>query len=179
MNRFIYRIFYFTYALEQSRRRRLTTQGLIVLLCLIISATLGLDTTQNLTYQIFTLLLSILIISIVTSRFFVFRFSAIRILPRFATVGVKFKYRLVIHNKTNKIQNNLKLLESFADPRPTFKEFSETPEPNEEKRNSFDRYYYRWLWLIARKRVATAKAIDLPPLSPNSKTEVVYEITPD
>jgi uncharacterized protein (DUF58 family) len=179
MNRFIYRIFYFTYALEQSRRRRLTTQGLIILLCLIISATLGLDTTQNLTYQIFTFLLSILIISIVSSRFFGFRFSAVRILPRFATVGVKLKYRLVIHNKTNKIQHNLKLLESFADSRPTLKEFSETPEPNEEKRNSFDRYYYRWLWLIARKRVATAKAIDLSPLPANSKTDVVYEITPN
>ncbi|XWK86342.1 MAG: DUF58 domain-containing protein [Phormidium sp.] len=179
MNRFIYRFFRFSYALEQSRRRRLTTGGLIILLCLIISATLGLDTTQNMTYQIFTFLLSILIISIVSSHFFAFRFGAVRILPRFATVGVKLKYRLVIHNKTNKIQNNLKLLESFADPRPTFKEFSETPEPNEEKRNSFDRYYYRWLWLISRKRVATAKAIDLPPLPANSKTDVVYEITPN
>lgn len=179
MNRFIYRFFHFSYALEQSRRRRLTTQGLIILLCLIISAILGLDTTQNMTYQIFTFLLSILLISIVASRFFAFRFSAVRILPRFATVGVKLKYRIVIHNKTNKIQNNLKILESFADPRPSFKEFSETPEPNEEKHKSFDRYYYRWLWLIARKRVTTAKAIDLPALPPNSKTEVVYEITPE
>lgn len=179
MYRFIYRLFSFSYALEQSRRRRLTTQGLIILLCLIISATLGLDTTQNMTYQIFTFLLSILIISIVSSRFFAFRFSAVRILPRFATVGVKLKYRIVIHNKTNKIQNNLKILESFADPRPSFKEFSETPEPHEEKHNSFDRYYYRWLWLIARKRIATAKAIDLPALLPNSKTEIVYEINSD
>jgi len=179
MNRFIYRFFHFSYALEQSRRRRLTTQGLIILLCLIISATLGLDTTQNMTYQIFTFLLSILLISIVASRFFAFRFSAVRILPRFATVGVKLKYRIVIHNKTNKIQTNLKILETFADPRPSFKEFSEIPEPNEEKRNSFDRYYYRWLWLIARKRIATAKAIDLPALLPNSKTEIVYEINSD
>lgn len=180
MKRFFYRIFHFTYALEQSRRIRLTTSGLIILLCLIISAILGLDTNQNLTYQIFTFLLSILIISIVSSRFFPFRFNAVRILPRFSTVGVNLKYRIVIHNKTNKIQNNLKLLESFADPRPTFKEFIETPEPGEKKRNAFDRYvgYYRWLWLIARKRVATAKAIDLPSLPPNSKTEVIYEIAP-
>lgn len=179
MNRFIYRFFYFSYALEQSRRRRLTIQGLIILLCLIISAVLGLDTTQNMTYQIFTFLLSILLVSIVVSRFFTFRFNAVRILPRFATVGVKLKYRIVIYNKTNKIQNNLKILESFADPRPSFKEFSEIPEPNEEKRNSFDRSYYRWLWLIARKRVATAKAIELPALLPNSKTEIVYEINPE
>lgn len=179
MNRFIYRFFYFSYALEQSRRRRLTIQGLIILLCLIISAVLGLDTTQNMTYQIFTFLLSILLVSIVVSRFFTFRFNAVRILPRFATVGVKLKYRIVIYNKTNKIQNNLKILESFADPRPSFKEFSEIPEPNEEKRNSFDKYYYRWLWLIARKRVATAKAIELPALLPNSKTEIVYEINPE
>ncbi len=180
MNRFFYRLFHFAYGIEQSQRRRLTTNGVIILLCVIISATLGLDTNQNMTYQIFTFLLSILIISIVSSRFFTFRFNAVRMLPRFATVGVNLKYRIVIHNKTNKTQNNLKLLESFADPRPTFKEFIENPEPGEEKRNFFDRYvgYYRWLWLIARKRVATAKAIDLPALPPNSKTEVVCEITP-
>jgi len=180
MKRFLYQIFYFTYALEQSRRRRLTANGLIILSYLVISATLGLDTTQNMTYQIFTFLLSILIISIVFSRFFSFGFSAVRMLPRFATVGVNLKYRIVIHNKSNKIQNHLQLLESFADPRPTFKEFLETPEPGEEKRNAFDRYvgYYRWIWLIGRKRVATAKTIDLPSLPPNSKTEVIYQITP-
>lgn len=180
MKHFLYRIFHFTYTLEQSRRRRLTTNGLIIFSCLIISAVLGLDTNQNMTYQIFTFLLSIFIISIISSRFFPFRFSAIRTLPRFATVGVNLKYRIIIHNKTNKIQNNLKLLESFADPRPTFQEFIETPEPFEKKRNPFDRYvgYYRWVWLIARKRVAAAKQIDLPSLPPNNKIEVVYEITP-
>lgn len=180
MKPLLYRIFCFTYALEQSRRRRLTKTGSIILSCLIFSAALGLDTNQNMTYQIFTFLLSILIVAIVSSRFFFFRFSATRKLPRFATVGVNLKYRITIHNKTNHLQNNLKVLESFADPRPTFKEFSETPEPGEEKRNPFDKYvgYYRWIWLIARKRAATAKAIDLPPLPPHSKTEIVYEITP-
>lgn len=180
MKPLLYRIFRFTYALEQSRRRRLTKAGSIVLSCMIFSAAFGLDTNQNMTYQIFTFLLAIISISIISSRFFFFRFSATRRLPRFATVGVKLKYRVTIQNKTNKPQNNLKLLESFADPRPTFKEFTETPEPEEEKRNPFDRSvgYYRWIWLIARKRVATAKAIDLPSLPPNSKTEIVYEISP-
>jgi Protein of unknown function DUF58 len=181
MKKFLYPIFYFIYALNESRKRRLTNYGLILLICLIISAFLGLDTTQSMTYQIFSFLLSLLIISIVFSKIFPVRFlNAVRILPRFATAGIKLKYPMVIENKTNKIQTELKLLEHFADRRPTLSEFLQTPEPDENKRNSFDQYlgYYRWLWLINRKQNAITKPINLPPLPPHSKTEVQLEITP-
>ena len=37
---------------------------------------------------------------------------------------------------------------------------------------------YRWLWLVSRKQCGTINAIDLPPLLPNSKTEVICEVIP-
>ncbi|HEY9703625.1 MAG TPA: hypothetical protein V6C58_14345, partial [Allocoleopsis sp.] len=181
MKQFFYPIFSFIYALNQSRKRNLTNYGLILFICLVISAFLGLDTTQSMTYQIFSFLFSIIVISIFFSKLFPVRFfNAVRILPRFATAGVKLKYRIVIENKTNIFQTELKLLENFADPRPSLSEFLQTPEPQENQRNSFDQLlgYYRWLWLINRKQNAITKPINLPPLPPHSKTEVQLEITP-
>lgn len=181
MKKFFYPIFRLFYALNESSKRRLTNQGLIVLICMIISGFLGLNTIDSLTYQIFSFLLSLLVISIVFSKIFPVRFfNAVRILPRFATVGVKLKYRIIIHNKTNKFQKELKLLENFADPRPTLSQFLQTHEPNEHKRNSFDQLvgYYRWSWLINRTKKAIIKPINLPPLPPHNKTEVILEIIP-
>lgn len=180
MNYIIYQLFRFISSLEYSAKRRLTTNGLIVLINLILSGILGLDTNESMTYQIFTFLLSVLTISIIYGRFFRFRYSAVRVLPRFSTVGITLKYRIILHNKTNQSQNSLKLWENFADPRPSFKEFIETPAAKEEKRNFLDKYlgYYRWLRLISRKQCATAKAINLPSLAPHSKTEIVLEIKP-
>jgi hypothetical protein len=180
MKRFFYAIFRFCARVNRSRKKRLTNNGLAVLSCTLLAGILGLDTNQTVTYQIFTFLLSIIGIAIIFSKFFRFRFNAVRFLPKFATVGVTLKYRILIHNKTSQSQNNLKLWENFADTCPSFQEFIETPEPGEEQRTPLDKYfgYYRWLWLIYRKQCATAKAIELPPLPPNSKTEVVCEITP-
>ncbi|WP_354636314.1 DUF58 domain-containing protein [Planktothricoides raciborskii] len=180
MKRFLYDIFRQFSAFERSRQRRLTPNGLVVLICLICSGVLSVDTNQSMAAQIFTFLLSLFIIAIVSSRLFRFRFHAVRMLPKFATVGVTIKYRLVIHNRTNQTQKGLKLLENFADPRPNFQEFLTTPEPNENIHNVVDRYlgYYRWLWLVKRKQCATANPIELPPLLPDSKTEAIGEITP-
>jgi uncharacterized protein (DUF58 family) len=94
-------------------------------------------------------------------------------------VGIKLQYRIVIHQKTDKIQFGLKLWENFADPRPTFPEFKKTATPVQKQ--SFSLLlpiYSRWRWLIARKQRASAKVIDLPTLAPQSNTEVVMEITP-
>lgn len=180
MQKFIYRIYHFSSAIQHKLKKRVTISGFAVIFCLIFSASLGLDTNQSMTYQIFTFLLSIVLISIVSTLLFRYRFQGNRTLPRFATVGIKLKYRLVIHNKTNKIQTKLKLFENFADPRPTWKEFLETPEPGEDKRTDIDIKLgsYRWLWLVARKQCGTAKTIELPPLLPHSKTEIMGEITP-
>lgn len=150
--------------------------------CLFIAAAGGVDLNQTMAYQIFCFLLAIMLLSIAYSLLvpFRFRFSATRMLPRFGTVGVKIEYRLAISNRTNRLQRGLKIFENVADPRPSWQEFRSTSEPSEEKRNTFDRKfgYYRWMWLIYRKQCATFKTVDLPPLPPNSTTEVAMEIEP-
>jgi hypothetical protein len=180
IDRFLYQLFHLSYTIQKWSTRQFTTSGLVVLCCLAFSAIFGLDTKQAMAYQIFSFLLSILVMAIAWGLFFRFRFSATRILPRFGTVGVKLEYRIVIHNRTDKIQKGLKLWENLADPRPSFSEFRETLETAENKLNFLDicLKYQRWLGLIARQQGATAKKLDLPPLAPNSKTEVVVAIEP-
>jgi hypothetical protein len=179
MKLFAYRLFYFTYGIQRKLTRRVTVSGMVVIV-VAIAATLTGSSNESMNYQLVSFLLSILIISIVSSLWFRYRFSANRHLPRFATVGVKLKYKIVIHNKSNKVQKGLKLFENFADPRPTFKEFLETSATIKSQSNSFLEAlgYNRWLWLISHKQCGKALPIDLPALAPHSKTEVICEIIP-
>lgn len=180
MRRIFYHLFRFTYVTKTWFMRRFTKTGKMVVLCLVISAVVGLDTKGTMAYQAFTFLLSILAIAMLSGLFFRLHVSVIRLLPRFGTAGVKSTYRIKIHNKTDKIQTGLTLIEDFEDPCPSLEEFIGSPEPGEKKRNLFDRTvgYYRWLWLISIKRQAAAKAVVLPDLQPNSVTEAYVDITP-
>ncbi|HLO87342.1 MAG TPA: DUF58 domain-containing protein [Nostocaceae cyanobacterium] len=180
MQRFLYSLLRFISSIQYKLKRRITPSGFAVLTCLFFSAILGLDTNQSVTYQIFTFLLSIVIISLIYSIFSRYRFTGNRFLPKFGTVGIKLKYRIFIYNKTNKIQTGLKLVENFADPRPSFSEFRENLTSHKNQHNSLDIIlgYNRWMWLVSRKQCATTKTIELPVLPPNSKTEVICEITP-
>ncbi|MEH1940017.1 MAG: DUF58 domain-containing protein [Nostoc sp.] len=179
MKLFVYRLFYVSYGIQRKLTRRVTISGIVVLLLGFAAALTG-DSDQSMNYQIFSFLLSLLSISIVFSLFFRYQFSAIRGLPRLATVDVKLKYRILINNKTNKLQKGLKLFENFADPRPTFQEFIGAFETEKSQGNYFNQAlgYYRWLWLISRKQCGKAQPINLPPLAANSKTEVTCEFIP-
>jgi len=180
MKRGLYHLFRLFYTLKKWFTRRFTPSGRAAVLCLAVSAFVGLDTKGTLAYQVFTFLFAILTVAMITSIFFRYSFRATRILPRFATAEVTLEYRIVVHNPTGKIQRGLKLFENLEDPCPSFKEFTETPEPAEKKRNLFDRTfgYYRWLWLISRKQQAEIRTVRLPDLQPNSETEIAVELTP-
>lgn len=79
MKRLFYRLFYFSYAVKQPRRKRFTTRGLIVLSGVVVTAFLGLDTNQSLTYQIFTFLVSLLVVSRISGLWFRFRKSLLKL----------------------------------------------------------------------------------------------------
>jgi len=160
--------------------RRFTTAGVFVLICMTASAVVGVDTKRTLLYQSFTFLLSLLAISMISSLLFRFRFTAARALPRFGTAGDLIEYRITIKNNTSKIQQGLFVFENFEDPLPDFNEFINTPEPDEKKRNLYDRTfgYYRWLWLISRKQNAESKGSELPPIEPGGSCDVTIAFVP-
>lgn len=180
IKRFFYLNFRYFYTFESWVRRHFTPAGQLVLGAAGLSAALGVDTTITVIYQLFTLLISILTISVIVSLFYRLPFKAERKLPRFGTAQIPVDYSVVIYNTTSKEQKGLELEENFADPRPSFEEFITRTEPYEKERNLFDRKvkFHRWLWLIAQKRGAFIDNHPLPSLAPLGREEIKITFTP-
>jgi len=180
MKRLLYRWFRSFSGFQYRLDRRCTRAGSLALGVLGAAVVIGLDTNRTVGYQVFTLVLSLVIISIASSAVFRGRFTARRLLPRYASVGMPVTYRVAIANLTARRQDGLVLIEELSDPRPTFEEFVTAHEPGEERRNWFDRQvgYPRWAWLVSQKRGAVIPPRPLPALAPSGETEVTVELTP-
>jgi uncharacterized protein (DUF58 family) len=180
MKRLLYRWFSSFSAFQYRLDRRCTRAGSLALGVLGAAVVIGLDTNRTVGYQVFTLVLALVVLSVASTVVFRGRFAARRILPRFASAGVPMAYKVAITNLTGRRQDGLVLIEELADPRPTFEEFVTAREPGEERRNWFDRQvgYPRWAWLVSQKRGAVIPPQPLPPLAPSGETEVTVEITP-
>ena len=176
----LYRLFVLVYKIQRWLLNRFTPGGLGVLVCLLTALIIGLDTKQTMAYQILAFLLAILLVAIAFSFYFPYRFGARRNLPRFATVGVKLSYKVIITNKTKKQQSGLLFREEIAQSKFSLVEFKRIIKATTKKGslNSLTHIYSRWLKEIARDRKATTKAIALPPLEAEGTTIVKGEITP-
>lgn len=139
---------------SQLLRSKLTTNGLLVLMAAIMAGVFGFDTWQTLSFQIFSLLFSILLFSLLCSFYFYKRFTIRRYLPDFASVGQVVKYELLVQNHTWTKQADLKIQDELETSLPSFTEFKKTRDPLDSKRNWFDRYigYPRLMSLIQQQR---------------------------
>jgi uncharacterized protein (DUF58 family) len=178
--RYVYHNYRLFSAMKFRFGRRLTTAGWLVLFAFFFTGALGIDTNLSLTYQTFAFIFCLWFAAALSIQLNRGTFSAERILPRFGSVGEKLSYRVLLENKTSRPQRDLRIAEELPDPRPSFLEFLETPEPGEEKRNWIDRRYgyYRWRWLVAKNVRAAIAENEIPTLAPKSKTEVQVELTP-
>lgn len=180
MKVFLYKTFGLVYKITCWLKRRFTPGGLLVLGGLVTSAAVGLDTNQTVAYQIFTLLLALLILSFAWRLFFRPTFSAYRNLPRFGTVGEPFPYRIVIKNLSEKAQAGLQIEEQVENPLPTFSEATKAGKEEDTERNPFDRLlgYVHWRRLAFRKRFADVKGYSLPPIIPKGEEDLRVELVP-
>jgi uncharacterized protein (DUF58 family) len=178
MKRFWYRRFRAMTSLQRRWGRLFTGAGLLVLGGLGGSAAVGLDMSRTVSYQVFTFLFAVVVLSVVGSLGFRARLGARRVLPRFATAGEPVTYRLVLRNDGETSQRGLVVSDDLADPRPSFEEFARAREPGEERRNWFDRRvgWYRWTWLIARHPVVAPRAV--PAVPPRGEAELRVALTP-
>jgi uncharacterized protein (DUF58 family) len=160
--------------------RRVTVVGWLVLGAMMVAAALGLDTNLSLAYQTFSLLFCLVVGSAIAASIVRFEIAAERILPRFGSVGTPLNYTIVLRNTSRRVQRGLFVQDDMQDPRPSFEEFMNTPEPGEEKRNWFDREqaWYRWQWLIAKNRAAQIEEKSVPSLAAKGKAEFSTELIP-
>lgn len=173
MNRSIYLIIRFNHRLRQWLTKHMTPAGLCVLSCLVISGLIGFDIKRSVSYQIFALLLALLIVSFVLSRLGRYRLSALRHLPRFGTVAVPLRYRIVVHNHTRKRLSDIRLKEYFFHTFPSFQDFR-----NIDWKQSKAKWQQDWSGILARRRQAFSESVDVRSLLPNGETELTGEVIP-
>ncbi|HTO11057.1 MAG TPA: DUF58 domain-containing protein [Candidatus Binatia bacterium] len=180
MRRFWYRNFRSVSGLQHRLGRRLTPAGQLVAAGLAAAAIVGPNTRITVSYQAFTFLAALLLVAAVLSLRPPARLDVRRRLPRFATAGEPLTYPVLVRNPGPAAVRELALLEELGDPRPSFEEFRDTPEPDEARRNVFDRNvgYPRWAWLLSQNRRATVAERALPPLPPGGEATVRLELTP-
>lgn len=157
-------------------QRRFTLAGWLVLAGIFVTALGALDTETSSAYQGFVLLLVLLAIAFVSSWFFRLRFAAVRFLPRFATAGQTFEYRVRLRNLTAKTQRGLTLLENPADPRPSFEAWLAQQRAEEKQVRSLrlSRPQQRYNPF----RIATLETAPVPPMLPNAEVDARVAVTP-
>ncbi|MDX1519976.1 MAG: DUF58 domain-containing protein, partial [Gammaproteobacteria bacterium] len=154
IQRLLFNNFRLVYGFSRLLRSKLTSNGLLVLTALIMAGVFGFDTRQTLSFQIFSVLLSVLLLSLLCSFWFRRRFTVRRYLPEFATAGQPLKYELLIDNHTGSAQAGLSIHDELEGKLPSFDEFRNARDPLDSKRNWFDRYigYPRLMNLVQRRR---------------------------
>lgn len=178
--RYLYNSYRRFSALTHRFSGRVTKTGWLLLSALVISAALGLNTDLSVAYQTFTFLFCVIFVAWFGLSFNRARFSVERILPRLGCVGDPLRYRATIVNQSRSAQRGLFLRDQTQDPRPSFDEFRLTPEPDEEKRNLYDRTfgYYRWQWLISKNEQGMAHEHAVSAIPPRGKLELEMTIVP-
>ena len=175
----LFRVIYLFYrlfsGLRYRVRRRLTKPGLAILGAVLVAAFMGPDTENNVAYQGFTPLFFLLLLAVAVSFLFRGRFSAIRLLPRFGTVGAPLSYQVVVTNLTAKTQAGLTVLETLAEPRPAFHDWLAVQRAEDRRSRSFRLSRRRRSNLF---KIATLKEATLPAALPNQQQAAQLELTP-
>lgn len=179
-SRTAFRAFEAAHRVEAWTLARFTRAGLLVLAGLGGTAVVGIDTNRTVAYQIFSLLLALVGVAMLAGARLGGRFEVRRVLPRFATVGRPFTYRLLVENLTDRVQPGLSARDEVAGELPGYAEWARLREPDEARRNPFDRAvgYPRWAWLAAARRRARPAETRVPELPPRGTVELRPEILP-
>lgn len=138
------------------------------------------DIASTMAHELFGLLFCLLVGAVIWLRKPRRHFALQRSLPRFASVGTAFQYAVRIQNLSARRQRGREYWEGLPDPRPTLREFVHLEEPQEGRRNWFDRRYrfYRWRWLCGRNTRARPRPMRIPPIPPRGTVVIRQEVLP-
>jgi len=180
MKRLVYASLRWFNSIQHFAGERLTMAGKITLGAAGAAALAGVDTNQTLTYQAFSFLWALLAVGYAGSLAFRARVAVEREMPRYATAGEPFSYRVTVSNLGARALAGVTLAERFPDPRPGYAEWRAAREPGERRRNWFDRNagYFRWQWLIERRLPRPAGETALPALAAGEHGTVRLAMTP-
>jgi uncharacterized protein (DUF58 family) len=167
-------------ALQRYLHERLTFAGWIAFTGGLAAAAVGVDTNRSMSYQVAGFVGALTAIAWATTFLLRAKVRARRELPRYATAGEPFEYRVVVENRGQRTLRGAALGEWLRDPRPGFTEWRDAREPGEERRNWFDRSqgYFRWRWLIERRLPERPREAVLDALAPGASLAVTLSLKP-
>lgn len=136
-------------ARKKPRKRRPTERGQLIITGAVLTAALGLNTETSSVYQLFALLLCLAIASRIGLRISKPNVNVKRILPRYATAGQQFTYRIRIENLSDRTESDLTVTDIPNNKLPTLKQYQNEREPDEDFRNAYDRFigFHRFIYL--------------------------------
>lgn len=165
-----------------SRRasRRNTELGRMLQLGAVICAALSINTDITLIYQVFALLVCILIISRLALAIHAPQVSVKRYLPRYATAHESFEYIIEVTNEGDRVERDLTLTDNPIVIAPTIEQFRHHREPGEESRNAYDRWlgFHRFIWLQRVNTGVTLQPTSVADVPIKSHIRATIEATP-
>ncbi len=144
-------------------QRRFTRAGLLAVCALILTAVFGVDTSLTVAYQIFTFLLALLAIALVSAWFGGTPLAVQARLPHTLTAGERFVLRFTVRNTSDTLLDGVALRAEVGDPRPAFAQF---------KAGSRFPTYRGWIHLVATNRVADLEEAVVPALPARGTADV-------
>lgn len=177
MRRFFYRQFRLAWRIQWSLGRRLTPAGRLVAGALAAALVFGPNTRLTVGYQAFTLLLALLVLAAICALVRPPALDVRRRLPRYATAGARLTYHVVLRHRRPRSVRDLSILEDLDDPRPTLEAFTTSTEPEEARRNWFDRKlaWHRWAWLVGRNRSLDVSEQHVSEVRPGHEVTVAVD----
>lgn len=180
IRRLLYRNFLFVYRVSQWTKDRFTPAGALILGGMVGAGIFGVDTRQSLAFQVFSITASILLLAMLSVFTFRGYFRIRRKLPDFGTVGEPLNYRILVENTGRKRQRDLLLIDELESPLPAYSEFKSTRDPDDDKRNWYDRKigYPRLMGIIQKKRGGSILPITMDELPPERECEFNARLFP-
>jgi uncharacterized protein (DUF58 family) len=169
------------YAASQWMRLRFTRAGEGVLALCVAAGVLGVDTQRSMGFQVFALCAALLLVAwFATLRGRGTALVVQRELPRFATAGIPFSYRVRVRNAGGKAVPSARLREALAERLPTRARFRRAALEAASEGNWVDRRigYPRWLTLARHLRGGDIEEAALPALLPGTAAEAAIRMTP-
>jgi uncharacterized protein (DUF58 family) len=141
-------------------RRRFSPAGKVAVGTTIVAGALGIDTTQTLAYQIFTVAGAALLLALGAAYLMRPRFAVRREAPRVVTAGQEFSYKVAVRNLGRRRADGLLLIEQSADARPSFAQF----------RGGLKYPTYRGWWeLLLKSQAARVEIAAIASLAPGEE----------
>ncbi|MEX2489888.1 MAG: DUF58 domain-containing protein [Pseudomonadales bacterium] len=160
--------------------RKTSERGRLIQLGMLITMVVGMDMERTLAYQLFALLLCIIIGSRISLKIHPPNLSVQRHLPGFATANEPFEYYITVHNEGSNVERDLQLVDNPEVISPTLEQFRRAREPGEDTRNAYDRWigFHRFIWLQRRNTGVIIKPSDVPDISLKASVNVTVEALP-